>query len=206
MEIYLIRHTTPDIARGVCYGQSDIDVTASFEAEAAAIGQYLPATIGAVYSSPLQRCSKLAARLFPSHEAVYSDALKEIDCGDWELLEWDAIPPVDLQPWMEDFVTRRLPNGENYVDLYNRCTAFFEAIPRQTSPIAIVSHGGVLRSLLSHITQTPLHESFKAFSIHYGCVVHLRTTATGYAHTILHNVPLAEAETHRPSTAAGKAG
>ena len=35
MEIYLVRHTTPDVAKGICYGQADIDVTATFLAEAA---------------------------------------------------------------------------------------------------------------------------------------------------------------------------
>lgn len=30
MDIYLIRHTTPAIAKGICYGQTDLDVTANF--------------------------------------------------------------------------------------------------------------------------------------------------------------------------------
>ena len=34
MAIFLIRHTTPLIEKGICYGQLNIDVTESFEAEA----------------------------------------------------------------------------------------------------------------------------------------------------------------------------
>ena len=26
MQVYLIRHTTPNIAKGICYGQTDMDV------------------------------------------------------------------------------------------------------------------------------------------------------------------------------------
>jgi len=33
MEIYLIRHTTPDVAKGICYGQTDLDVANTFEEE-----------------------------------------------------------------------------------------------------------------------------------------------------------------------------
>ena len=36
MKIYLIRHTQPDVEKGICYGSSDLDVAATFEAEAAA--------------------------------------------------------------------------------------------------------------------------------------------------------------------------
>lgn len=34
MRLHFIRHTRPDIARGVCYGQSDIPLAASFAEEA----------------------------------------------------------------------------------------------------------------------------------------------------------------------------
>lgn len=85
MEIYLIRHTTPAVEKGVCYGQSDLDVTDSFIAEAMAIKPHLPEHIEQVHSSPLQRCSKLAQYLFPMHAHTHHDDLMEINCGHWEL-------------------------------------------------------------------------------------------------------------------------
>ena len=33
MEIYLVRHTTPAIEKGVCYGQTDLNVAETFEEE-----------------------------------------------------------------------------------------------------------------------------------------------------------------------------
>ena len=35
MEVILIRHTTPDVPTGTCYGQSDVPLKETFEEEAA---------------------------------------------------------------------------------------------------------------------------------------------------------------------------
>jgi alpha-ribazole phosphatase len=198
MEIYLIRHTRPDVARGVCYGQSDIDVTESFYDEAAVIRSVLPPGIEAVHASPLQRCSKLAAHLFPGHVIEHDAALKEINCGDWELQEWDALPREALDVWMADFVNVAIPGGENYVQLYERNARCFERIAAKGQRAAIVAHGGVIRSILSYITQTPLRDSFGKFTIHYGCVVKLARTEDGFVYEVLSNIPH-EQEKHKPS-------
>lgn len=197
MEIYLIRHTTPDVQKGVCYGQSDLDLTESFEEEVELIKPHLPLSFDAVYSSPLKRCRLLAERLFPDIAIQFDDRLKEIHCGDWELLAWDSIGQGELNIWMGDFVASAIPGGESYQQLYNRVIRFYETLPTDKR-IAIVAHGGVLRSLLSYITATPLLQSFEAFKIHYGCVVKLHQVEGEHIHTILHNRQTAM-EQHRPS-------
>ena len=92
MSIYLIRHTTPLIEKGICYGQLDIDVTDSFQEEATGIQHVLPAGIEQVYSSPLIRCQKLASYLFPNYAISLEPDLMELACGEWEGIHWDAIP------------------------------------------------------------------------------------------------------------------
>lgn len=198
MEIYLIRHTTPDIQKGTCYGQADIGTIHSFEQEAGCIRQHLPQDIEAVYSSPLKRCRQLAEHLFPNHAIAFDDRLKEIDCGEWELRLWDEIEQDALQAWMNDFVNICTPGGESYTHLYNRTVQFFNSIPFSHQKIAIVSHGGVIRSILSHIEGVAIKDSFNSFSLFYGCVVKLNKTENGFAHQVLHNPPL-EKEQHRPS-------
>ena len=37
MQIYLVRHTTPDIGHDTCYGRKDIVLAASFEQEASEV-------------------------------------------------------------------------------------------------------------------------------------------------------------------------
>lgn len=198
MEIYLIRHTTPAVEKGTCYGQADLDITESFQQEAILIKQYLPATIQSVYTSPLQRCSKLAAHLFPDHNLSFHDDLKEIHCGEWELQKWDDLPKELVTPWMNDFVNVRIPGGESYLDLYARTTGIFQTIAEKKETAAIVSHGGVLRSILSHLTNTPLIDSFNVFKLQYGCVVKLYLHDGRFVHEVLHNIP-STGEQHKPS-------
>jgi len=210
--IYLIRHTTPAVARGMCYGQTDLDVTESFHQEAAVIRQHLPGNIGRVYSSPLKRCTLLAQELFPDRPLHLRPELMEIHCGRWEMRAWDDLPPEEVNPWMADFVQVRIPGGESYVDLHQRVTRCWNVLsqevgshragshPRENAAgdTAVIAHGGVLRSILSGITGTPLIDSFKAFSLHYGCVIRLFAADGRWQHEVLCNPAPAEKEQHKP--------
>ena len=215
-DIYLIRHTTPAVAKGVCYGQTDLDITESFEEETEVIRQYLPATIGAVYSSPLRRCTLLAKALFPGQPTYLRGQLMEIACGQWEMRTWDELPKEEIDPWMADFVNIRIPGGESYMDLHSRVHRCWDEIVTaatisfagnhpaaatpSTGPIAVVAHGGVIRSILSGLTNTPLIDSFKVFSLHYGCVIRVHPATEGLTHTMLSNRAPAEKEQHKPSS------
>lgn len=198
MSIYLIRHTAPLIEKGTCYGQADIDVKDSFHAEAAIIRSVLPGDISSIYSSPLQRCSKLAEHLFPGAAINWEHQLKEINCGEWELLKWDDIPADVIDPWMKDYVNVRIPGGENYIDLYTRVIETFLRIASDPAPAVVVTHGGVIRSILAHITGTSLLDSFGAFSLHYGCVIRISRQGDGFVHEALSNIPTPK-EQHKPS-------
>lgn len=198
MSIYLIRHTAPLIEKGTCYGQADIDIKDSFFDEAAIIKTVIPVELRQVWSSPLQRCRKLAEHLFPAFPINLEHKLKEIDCGEWELQKWDDIPSHIIDPWMKDYVNVRIPGGENYLDLYDRVVSSFLNIAAGETPAAIVTHGGVIRSILAHITGTSLLDSFQAFSLHYGCVIRVSRHGDGFTHEVLSNIPTAK-EQHKPS-------
>ncbi|HLD54552.1 MAG TPA: alpha-ribazole phosphatase [Sediminibacterium sp.] len=199
MEIYLIRHTTPKVEKGICYGQADLDITETFLEEVEAIKPHLPSDEIKVYSSPLQRCKKLADALFDGLAIDVHDDLMELNCGQWELLPWNDIPKEEIQPWMDDFVNVAVPKGESYVDLHNRVVKRFNEIVSKQESAVIVAHGGVLRSILSHITSTPLKESFDAFTLHYGCVVKIQVTEDSMTHELLYNYSRQGKEWHRPT-------
>jgi len=203
-DIYLIRHTTPAVGKGICYGQTDLDVTESFLDEAAIIWQHLPSPFSSVHSSPLQRCSRLAEHLFPGqdHQIRLHPELMEIHCGEWEMRSWDDLPKEEVEPWMKDFVNIRIPGGESYLDLHQRVTGCFTHIHSSlpTGPIAIVAHGGVIRSILSHITGTALIDSFKVFSLHYGCVIRVYGPPDDLQYEILSNQAPLEKEQHKPKS------
>ena len=61
MKVYLIRHTAVDVPSGTCYGQTDVPLKSTFEAEAAQTLRNLNGTLfDHVYSSPLSRARRLA--------------------------------------------------------------------------------------------------------------------------------------------------
>lgn len=175
MELAVIRHTRLDIDAGRCYGQSEIALADSFDAELANLKSRLSPPYGAVYSSPLQRCLELARRFTDSIE---TDArLLEYDFGDWELSRWDDIDSAALDAWMRDFVNISAPNGENLVQMYARVVAFMEALRGRDHPhCLIVTHSGVIRCIWAYLLQIPLAEIFK-LEVGYGEVLRCRLAA-----------------------------
>lgn len=173
MEVYLIRHTTPDIAAGRCYGQSDIPLKPTFPEEMKTVRKALPAAVEVIYSSPLSRCAMLAKALHPA-ELVLDPRLMELDFGDWELQYWDNLPQEALNEWMEDFVHNSPPGGESMVELQNRVLAWWrELIFTNSKSVAVVTHAGVIRVLKAYLDDIPLQDAFSKIKVDYGAVISL---------------------------------
>lgn len=171
MEIIFIRHTTPDIEKGICYGQSDLNVTDTFTEEIIPILKDVPINDDntAYFSSPLIRCKKLAKKL--AENICFDDRLKELNFGDWELKNWNEINKEDLNIWMEDFVNIPAKNGESYIDLHKRTTSFLSEISKlKKDRVVVVTHAGVIRSLHSFINKIPLQKSFD-LKLKYGQIL-----------------------------------
>jgi len=181
MEIYLVRHTTPRVEKGICYGQSDLDISDSFELESKEILEKINFDSETkVYSSPSKRCTKLAALFNPIFKE--DKRIFEINFGDWELKKWDDIPSEEMTPWMTDFVNVKVPNGESYVELNKRSNEFFnEVIRNAASKNIIVCHSGVIRSILAKLTETALKDSFD-IKIVYGQVSKITINKTTEVH------------------------
>ncbi|WP_299120861.1 alpha-ribazole phosphatase [uncultured Tenacibaculum sp.] len=171
MEIILIRHTTPDIEKGVCYGQADIPVAKTFGKEIQPILKEINSNDSDTlfFSSPLKRCKLLAKEL--SNTINFDDRLKELDFGDWELKKWNDINKEELDIWMNDFVNIPATNGESYLDLHTRTVNFLnEILLLNKERIVIVTHAGVIRSLSAYINKTPLDKSFD-LKLNYGHII-----------------------------------
>ena len=169
MEIYLIRHTTPKIEKGICYGQTDLEVAATFEEEAKVTLSNLPKQFDAVYTSPLKRCKQLAQKI--DTHCISDNRLMELDFGDWELKKWDDIPLKEIQPWFDNYVDNPALNGESFMDLFNRTHNFLDEIKVQNlKRVVIVAHAGVIRAILSKYLQIPLIEVFSKVEVGYGDV------------------------------------
>ncbi len=179
MKLTLIRHTSLQIEPGICYGQSDIDVAASFASELASTQSKLAnSAFDALYTSPLQRCVKLAEALNLS-EVAHDNRLKELYFGDWELRAWDDIPRDIFDAWAHDYANKAPPNGETFSQLQQRGIHFLaEMLAKHANEhIAIISHGGMIRALLAHVLNMELKGLFR-FTIDYGSVTQLDFSGT----------------------------
>ena len=147
MEIYLVRHTSVDIPAGYAYGQTDVPLRPSFEDEAEAVKKNLSGhTFDKVWSSPLTRCTRLAAY------CGYPDAEKE-DRNDW--------------------INVPAPSGESLQDQYTRVSHFLNEIRESDlQKVCIFAHGGVLTCARVYAGEYDLKEAFKNVPS-YGTVIRL---------------------------------
>ena len=174
MEVYLVRHTETVCPKGICYGQSDVNIKEPYDAVFQTIIKQLPPD-AILYSSPLQRCMLLANYIkenLGSASIKQDDRLMEMNFGDWEMKNWDFIAPDELNPWMADFVTIRVPNGESFTDLHQRNVDFIqsELYNTHSKPVIIVAHAGIIRSFLCQISALPLKDAFKN-KVDFGAII-----------------------------------
>ena len=181
MEIYLIRHTQTATPKGLCYGQTDVDLADSFSAESEKVRQKLPELKfdSRVFSSPLSRCAQLAECL--AKEIIFDDRLLEVNFGDWENQPFDALDSEFFRHWTEHFVTVPPPNGESFTDLCHRAEQFWQAIINlNISQVFVITHAGIIRALLARILQLP---PANAFQIRVDCgSVHKLQRVADYTH------------------------
>jgi len=127
-----------------------------------------------IYSSPLQRCTVLTDYL---SEADYQTDLRlmEMHFGDWEMKNWDAISPEEINPWMNDFVNVKVPNGESFTELYARVMDFTATIYQSDTekPLVLVTHAGVIRSILCKTSNLPLKDAFQN-KVEFGSVIKIK--------------------------------
>ena len=169
MEIYLIRHTMPSVNAGTCYGRTDMSLADSFSKEWTQLKKKLPSFFDIVYTSPLKRCFNLARRI-KTRKLIKNADLMELDFGEWEMKSWDDIEPKALQRWSDDFVNRKAPGGESFSDLKKRTDRFWKSLPaKEDLRIAVVSHAGVIRTILAAFLGMPLKNAF-SIDIDYGSI------------------------------------
>lgn len=166
MNVYLVRHTSVNVPRSICYGQSDVPVRETFPQEAAAVKEKLqhlvekgflpdsksvefstavaPLHFDAVYTSPLSRCTKLA-QFCGYGDAIREPRIKEMNFGDWEMQDYNSIEDPHLQVWFNDWVNVRTSGGESFKDQLERVGEFLQELKNAGKEnVLLFCHGGVL--------------------------------------------------------------
>jgi alpha-ribazole phosphatase len=173
--LYLIRHTTPAIAPGICYGQLDVDLADSFAAEARNVLHYLP-PLQLILTSPLLRTRRLAEHLAHTQDCeLRNDArLMEKHFGAWEGKAWDDIARSEIDAWADDFMGYAAQGGESAQQVMQRVQMLLREVAQLPQRnIALVAHAGSIRAMLAVMGEVALEDILK-WDVGYGAVIGIR--------------------------------
>jgi len=125
-----------------------------------------------VISSPLQRCSAYAKEIASqlSVPLILDEQFQELDFGQWDgqLLSdlYASDSSADLMLFMNEPTAISPPNGESYQAFELRIIAAWEALllslhQERVAHCVLVIHGGVIRTILSHVLGFPNTNLFR---------------------------------------------
>lgn len=164
-KLIIIRHgQTEWNLSGRYQGQSDIKLTDIGIKQAQCLAENFPVSkIDIIFSSDLQRAA-ITAKMISDHfncPVIKDSAFREISFGQWEGHTYNEI----IEQWPEAlnyFFTSpdrlNIPLGETFPEVQDRAMGKISEImnvyPDKT--VVIVSHGAIIRTILSACLHTPL--------------------------------------------------
>jgi probable phosphomutase (TIGR03848 family) len=163
--LFLIRHGLTAATGSRLYGRTGgihLDERGRRQA-AALVERFEGVRLNALYSSPLERCVETLEPLADSRrlEIRTSDALVEMDAGDWTGRSLPSLRRVKLWNRVQRNPSRfHFPGGESFVDAEARVLDELERIvarhPR--GRVVVGTHGDIVRVLISHFTGAHLDQ------------------------------------------------
>jgi broad specificity phosphatase PhoE len=186
--LLLVRHgEVEEGARGRIYGRLDPALSPLGHAQAEAAARWVAGERPvAIYTSPSIRARDTAVPIASALGLTPVDEprLREIEFGELEGLtfaEAERRDPVTWREWMERPGEVRFPGGECWDEIRGRAVDAAEAIaaahPR--SPVAVVTHGGVIRALLAEALALPASRTFR-MEVGFGSLTILRREPFGW--------------------------
>jgi probable phosphoglycerate mutase len=115
----------------------------------------------AIYFSPIERTVQTHAPLAARQgvTATVSDALVEIDYGDWTGRSLDELAEMEeWRRWNSFRSGTRVPNGESMLEIQARVVAEMQRLAslHVDENVALVSHGDVIKAALAYALGVPL--------------------------------------------------
>jgi probable phosphomutase (TIGR03848 family) len=163
--LFLIRHGLTAVTGSRLYGRTaGIHLDERGRSQAAAlIERFDGVRLSAIYSSPLERCLETLAPLAEARglEIRTSDALVEMDAGDWTGRTLLSLRRTKLWSTVQRNPSRfHFPAGEGFLEAEARILDEIERIvarhPR--GRVLIGTHGDLVRMLISHYTGAHLDQ------------------------------------------------
>jgi alpha-ribazole phosphatase len=168
-----VRHAPVREDGGRIYGQKDIGCDTSDREVFEAVGKILPRN-AVWYASSLKRTHQTADAIwaagFPKPSSMpHEKAFAEQDLGDWQGLnraEFFTSRPIEVGSYWFAPIDERAPNGESFMDIYNRVRGAVERINVEHAgkDVIVVAHGGTIKAAIG-LALGDLPEKGLAFTI-----------------------------------------
>jgi alpha-ribazole phosphatase len=153
-----VRHAPVREDGGRIYGQKDIGCDTSDREVFEAVGKILPRH-AVWYASNLRRTHQTADAIWaagfpkPVSPMVHEAAFAEQNLGDWQGLnraEFFASRPIEVGSYWFAPIDERAPNGESFMDIYNRVRGAVERINVEHAgrDVIAVAHGGTIKAAI----------------------------------------------------------
>ena len=174
-KIHLIRTGKTSTTPGKRYvGQADIPLCdKGTEALADLRREFTYPAAEMVFSSPLCRCAQTAEILYPDTYAEVIDGLKDINLGEFEGKTFEELRENEaFALWLKNSFENTPPGGEEITAFTTRIVdavreIFIRMMEEKIQNVAVVTHGGVIMTLLAAIglPKMPLHQ----WAVDNGC-------------------------------------
>jgi broad specificity phosphatase PhoE len=153
-----VRHAPVREDGGCIYGQKDIGCDTSDREVFEAVGKILPRN-AVWYASSLKRTRQTAEAIWaagfpkPTSPMLHEKAFAEQDLGDWQGLNraaFFASRPIEVGSYWFAPIDERAPNGESFMDIYNRVRGAVERITIEHAgrDVIAVAHGGTIKAAI----------------------------------------------------------
>lgn len=160
--VLLIRHgQTSWNAEGRWQGHTDVPLNEVGREQARLLaGRLVAWPVASLYSSDLKRAAETAAIVGDALglEPVQEEVWRERHGGAFQGLTHEEIAEEHPEAWsaLQEGVVAP-PGGESAQALHRRVTAAFARLVEQHrgEVVAVVSHGGTMRTLIAHVLQLP---------------------------------------------------
>lgn len=159
MKLYFVRHGETEMnVRNMFYGWYDVDINEKGVMQAEELRDaFREIPVDAIYSSDLKRAMHTAEIIAEGRPVVKMPQFRELYYGKWENRTWEEMTEADrvlLRQWRTDWEHLTMPEGEAFMDFYDRVTAGLERIIRENKGkhVLIVSHNGALSAMHCHLT------------------------------------------------------
>ncbi|WP_180954309.1 histidine phosphatase family protein [Bacillus sp. M6-12] len=125
-----------------------------------------------IVSSDLGRCTETANILFPGQPIQKRSGFREMNFGSWEnLTHQDLEEDPEYKQWLLNPFTEKIPQGEFFPEFEKRILQEWSwlaetGITGNVSRAAVVTHGGVIRTLLTKLA--PEQRDFWDWNIGHG--------------------------------------